>query len=326
MEYRTLGSTGLKVSLLGFGCGNVGGLMIRGTPAERERAVARAMDLGVNYFDTAPLYGDGQSETNLGATLAALRADVLVGTKVRVRRDEHADIAGAIERSLEASLGRMGRDRVDLFQLHNMIGPQRSDNMLTLADMDAAVVPAFERLRAAGKIRHFGITALGDTDALHATIGAGRIQSAQVCYNLLNPSAGARVPATFAAQDFRDLLGAARSHGVGVIVIRVLAAGALSGEEARHPVAVPSVAPIASGPDYSSDVAQARRLAGALEEARAEDLVELSLRFAVGHPAVSTVLLGYSSLDHLEHAARAIAKGALPAAATARLDALRRSA
>ena len=55
MEYRDLGRTGLSVSLLGFGCGNVGGLLVRGTPAERERAVARAVELGVNYFDTAPL-------------------------------------------------------------------------------------------------------------------------------------------------------------------------------------------------------------------------------------------------------------------------------
>jgi aryl-alcohol dehydrogenase-like predicted oxidoreductase len=74
MEYRVLGRTNLRVSALGFGCGNVGGLMVRGTPAERERAVARALDLGVNFFDTAPLYGDGVSEEHLGQTLQALRA------------------------------------------------------------------------------------------------------------------------------------------------------------------------------------------------------------------------------------------------------------
>jgi L-galactose dehydrogenase/L-glyceraldehyde 3-phosphate reductase len=61
MEYRPLGRTGLQVSALGFGCGNVGGLMVRGTPAERERAVARALELVINYLDTAPSYGDGQS-------------------------------------------------------------------------------------------------------------------------------------------------------------------------------------------------------------------------------------------------------------------------
>src|SRR5687767_7287340 len=73
MEQRTLGRTGLRVSALGFGCGDVGGLIVRGTPAERERAVARAHEAGINYFDTAASYGNGESEKNLGVTLRALR-------------------------------------------------------------------------------------------------------------------------------------------------------------------------------------------------------------------------------------------------------------
>src|SRR5438046_3168359 len=98
MEYRTLGKTGLRVSTLGFGCGIVGGLMVRGTPAERERAVARALEFGVNYFDTAPLYGNGESEQNLGRALKALGADVVVGTKCRVDPAGRGDIAGALAR------------------------------------------------------------------------------------------------------------------------------------------------------------------------------------------------------------------------------------
>ena len=78
MDYRELGRTNLRVSALGFGCGNVGGLMIRGTRAERERAVARALDLGVNFFDTAPLYGDGVSEEHLGEALQAVKAHRIV--------------------------------------------------------------------------------------------------------------------------------------------------------------------------------------------------------------------------------------------------------
>ena len=60
MDYRTLGRTGLKVSALAFGCGDVGGLMVRGAPADRERAIARAVELGINYLDTAPSYGSGR--------------------------------------------------------------------------------------------------------------------------------------------------------------------------------------------------------------------------------------------------------------------------
>src|SRR5215467_11122502 len=101
MERRKLGKTGLTVTALGFGCGAVGGLMVRGTPADQERAVARALALGINYFDTAPAYGDGESEKNLGRVLRALRPDVVVGTKFRIAPDEHGRIAEAVAASLD---------------------------------------------------------------------------------------------------------------------------------------------------------------------------------------------------------------------------------
>jgi aryl-alcohol dehydrogenase-like predicted oxidoreductase len=314
MDYRTLGKTGLRVSALGFGCGNVGGLMIRGAPAERERAVARGLELDINYFDTAPSYGDGLSERHLGQALRALRASPYVGTKFRLEPAEWRDAAAAIPRALEGSLQRLGMERVDLFQLHNLIGATPSaDQVLN------EVVPALERLREQGKLRFYGITALGDTAALHRVVGAGRLDTAQVCYNLLDPSAGEAVPAGFPAQDFDRLLDRAGQHGLGVIVIRVLAAGALSGSPVRHPVAVPSVEPIASGPDYATDVRRAQALDALVSEGHAGSLVEAALRFPLGHAAVSTVLLGYSSLEHLEAAAVAVARGPLPAAALPRL-------
>ena len=126
MEYRVLGRTSLRVSALGFGCGNVGGLMVRGTPAERERAVARALELGVNFFDTAPAYGDGVSEQHLGQALQALQAQCLVATKVRLGADGLADPATAVTRSLETSLRRLRRDRVDLLQLHDPVRATRA--------------------------------------------------------------------------------------------------------------------------------------------------------------------------------------------------------
>jgi aryl-alcohol dehydrogenase-like predicted oxidoreductase len=322
LDYRALGKTGLRVSALGFGCGNVGGLMIRGTPADRERAVARAIELGVNYFDTAPSYGDGQSETNLGQALRALRADVHVGTKFRLDRADLGDVPGAVARSLEASLKRLGRERVDLLQVHNAIRRGRADEPLAVDDLIVEVVPALEKLRAQGKLRFCGITAVGDTDALHRAIVSGRLDTAQVVLNLLNPSAAVEVAPTFPAQDFGRLLDRARDQRIGVIVIRVFAAGALSGTATRHPIAVPSVDPIASGPDYATDVDRARRLRLLVEEGHAGSPVEAALRFALACDAVSTVLLGYSSLEHLETAAAAVAKGPLPPAALDRLAVL----
>jgi L-galactose dehydrogenase/L-glyceraldehyde 3-phosphate reductase len=321
MDYRALGRTGLRVSALGFGCGNVGGLMVRGAPADRERAVARAVELGINYFDTAPSYGDTQSETNLGLVLKSLRPNVLVGTKFRIDASDLRDIPGAIARSLDASLKRLQLERVDLLQCHNHIFERAGKEPLSADDLLGEVVSGLEKLRVQGKLRFFGITALGDTAALHRAIDSGRLDTAQVCLNLLNPSAALEVPSGFPAHDFRNLLTHARGRA-GVIVIRVLAAGALTAVETRHPIAVPSVAPIATGPDYQADVERARQLQTLVDEGHVSDLVEASLRFPLASDAVSTVLLGYSSLDHLEGAAKALAKGPLPREAMDRLSAL----
>src|SRR5579872_4351082 len=73
MELREFGRTGMRLSMLGFGCGGVGGLMVRGDPADQERAIARAIAAGVNYFDTAVQYGNGESEKNLGRILRQLK-------------------------------------------------------------------------------------------------------------------------------------------------------------------------------------------------------------------------------------------------------------
>src|ERR1700752_98141 len=122
METRVFGRTGMRLSLLGFGCGAVGGLMVRGDPLDQERTVARAIAAGVNYFDTAVQYGNGESEKNLGRVLQRLKpADVAVGTKVRLQPSEFGRIADAVVMSLEGSLARLRLDRVDIFHLHNPI-------------------------------------------------------------------------------------------------------------------------------------------------------------------------------------------------------------
>ena len=104
MQLRVFGRTGLQLSVLGFGCGAVGGFMVRGDPAEQERTIAHAIAAGVNYFDTAVQYGDGQSETNLGRILHRLNsADVVVGTKVRLQPETFGRISDAVTASIESS-------------------------------------------------------------------------------------------------------------------------------------------------------------------------------------------------------------------------------
>ena len=315
MNYRPLGWTGLRVSELGFGCGNVGGLIIRGEPEERVRAVARAMELSINYFDTAPSYGNGQSETNLGRVLKELKAEVYVGTKVRMLGGEGLNITEAIVGSTEESLKRLDREYVDLIQLHNRITPQRESAQEGLSEEEVTgeVVEAFQTLQAQGKARYYGLTGLGKPEAVLDAIDSGRFDSVQVCYNLLNPTAGAEVPAGFPAENFGMLIRHAADVKTGVIVIRVLAAGALSGVEARHPVAAPSVPPIASGRNYGEDVTRAGSFDFLIKEGHVDNLVEASLRFALSTEGISTVLVGYSSIDQLEKAAEYTSRGPLSA-------------
>ena len=316
MEYRTLGKTGLQVSVLGFGCGAVGGLMVKGDYRDMVTAVARAVEAGITYFDTAQLYGDGRSETNLGRVLQELHPEVVVGTKMRLGPDDLDRIEAAIIAAAEVSLRRLGVERLDLFQLHNPIGRTRGPNgdRIGIDDLDPAVT-AFTTLQTQGKIGAWGINGIGDTDALQravATTGAGTIQ---IPYNLLNPSAGQAMPADFAFQDYRQLIPAANAQDIGVIAIRVLAGGALSGELTRDPVGATSVSPIASGADYAADVAQAQRFRHLIDEGYVASLPEAAIRFALAQPGIGTALVGLSTLDQLEQAIAAAEKGPLPQAA-----------
>ena len=323
MEYRPLGNTGLNVSEIGCGCGNVGGLMIRGEHRQQVEAVARAMELGINYFDTAPSYGDGQSETNLGRVLKELSADVYVGTKFRVTTHEPGRIKGNVIASVEESLTRLQRDQVDLMQMHNHVAHPSTGSggggSVSPEETQGEVVEALRELREQGKVRYFGMTAVGEPAALHQIIDSGTLNTVQSVYNLVNPSAGNSVPSGFDMPDYGDLIGRASANGMGVLVIRVLAAGALSGEPARHPVAVPTVAPIGSGRDYGQDQARANGFRFLQEEGYVGGLVEASLRFVLGSAGVSSVLVGYSSMEHLEQAVEFAGKGPLPPEAMARL-------
>src|SRR5947209_2117491 len=169
MEQRRLGSTGVTVSALGFGCGAVGGLMVRGDRDEQRQAVSRALDAGITYFDTAAQYGDGASEENLGRVMRELGTwpRVVVGTKVRLRPDHVRSVGSAIRRSLEESLQRLGRSDVDVFHLHNPIGLTRSERgQLELRTVLGDVARGLEVVKAAGLARHVGFTGLGDSTAV----------------------------------------------------------------------------------------------------------------------------------------------------------------
>src|SRR5712691_6209413 len=259
MEMRVLGRTEMQLSVLGFGCGAVGGLMVRGDPLDQERTIARAIAAGVNYFDTAVQYGNGESEKNLERVLQRLKpANVAIGTKVRLQAGDFGGIADAVAKSLEGSLARLRLDRVDIFHLHNAITETGGGEALSVRQVLGDVVPAFERLRQQGKTRFLGLTAIGDTAALHQVIDARVFDGAQVIYNMLNPSAATELPPNYPAQDYGRLFDHTSAAGVGVIGIRVLTGGALSGSAERHPIASPPPEPIGSALSFDADVTRAR--------------------------------------------------------------------
>jgi aryl-alcohol dehydrogenase-like predicted oxidoreductase len=310
MEQRPLGSTGLTVSALGFGCGAVGGLMVRGDAAEQRQAVSRALDAGITYFDTAAMYGDGASETNLGRVMQELGTwpRVVVGTKVRL--PSTSDVRGAVRNSLEASLRRLGRSDVDIFHLHNPVGLTRSERgQLELRDVLGDVAQALSEVKQAGLAKHVGFTGMGDSTAVREVVISEPFETVQAYFNLLNPSAGYTGHAG-GQQDFEGLIDTAARAGRGVIVIRALAAGAAVGL-ADRPSNAGDPGPGMAGGSYTSDLLRAERVSSLAAEVGQESAVELAVRFALAKIGVSTVLVGYSNLQHLEEAIRFAERGPL---------------
>lgn len=322
MEVREFGRTGMRFSRLGYGAGAVGGLMVRGSVAEREASIGRALAAGITYFDTAPAYGNGLSETHLGQALRALKACPFVGTKFRILPEHRGRLGAALAEGLEASLKRLGRDSVDLFQLHDHLTTAGGGNTISQAELEGELIPAMRRLREQGKARFAGITALGETPVLKRVVASGEFQAAQIPFNLLNPTALTSMPPGLPGHDFGGLMQDCARAGVGVIGIRIIAGGALSGEVERHPTAMPAVAPIASAGSYEADVAAARRLQPLVAEGVAGSIAELALRYALSPDEMGTALIGTASQDQLEQAIAAAEKGPLSAETIARARAL----
>ena len=320
MQYRTLGRTGLRVSEIGFGCGNVGGLMTRDGHDEQLGAVRHALGLGINYFDTARAYGEGRSETNLGRVLDEVGAEVVLSTKVRLEADALQDIAGAAVAHADQGLARLGRESVDLMQIHTRLVDRRESGRFGMTPAEVlgpgGVIEGFKRLRDQGRVRFFGFTGLGDVEAIEALVDSGEFDSFQAYYNLLNPSAGQPVPDGFSALDYRRVIDRAAAQGMGVVVIRVLAAGVLSATPESG--GGTSREPLSAGSDYERDVARAHKL-GFLMDHGLESLPQAAIRFALMKPEVGTVLVGFSNNAQIDEAATCSGAGPLPEGAMAGL-------
>jgi len=298
-----------------FGGGWVGGILIHQDDATRRAAIARALEAGINWIDTAPSYGDGQSERALGWLLEDVANKPYLSTKVRLDLGRLDDLAGQVARSLEQSLERLRCDSVELFQLHNPIGPQTSGERIGIDQVlgEDGVADAFDRAREQGLTRFTGITALGETGAVRRVIASGRFDSAQVYYNMLNPSAGQDMPRAWEGYDFRGLIATCKEHGVAVMNIRVLAAGVLATDvrHGREAVIMPEA-------NLPSEERRARAVVRVLGE-RYGTRAQTAIRFALANPDIACVVVGLAELDHLEQALAAAEMGPLPDDALAAL-------
>lgn len=317
METRDLGRTGMKISRIVFGCGAVGGVIFKTGMDQSVDAVRRGLAHGINWFDTAASYGDGQSEERLGQILRELQVTPRVSTKVALQPEEMVDIPGAIRRGLEASLGRLGQNRVDLFQLHNAITPDRGDRRNSVSIQDVlgtdGVAETMARLREEGLFDAAGFTGSGDTSCLIQTVDSGLFDTVQTHFSLNNPSAIRPVPAKFSPQNFDGYATRAASQGMGVLNIRVLGAGVLAGKQLRDG---PGIVPGADGAQENARAAKLKEAFGVDDQG----LYRIALRFAVMQREISGVLIGFSTPDHVDKILTPLREGNLSSEELGTLD------
>ena len=189
--------------------------------------------------------------------LAALKPDIVLSTKVRVPA-ERPDIGAAIAASLEASLRRLKRDHVDVFQLHNTIAAGSGGMTMSVEEVLGGAVPALNKAREQGETRHIGFTAIGKTDALHRVI-ASVLSTARRCPTTRSIRARASRSLRLWRRNYGGVLDLRRRGMASPVGIRALAGGALSGSEARDPLGIVGGA-VGSGGSYAADAARARRL------------------------------------------------------------------
>ncbi len=331
VRQRIIPGTELSLSEIGFGCGGNAGLMVRGEKVEQRRVVARALELGINYFDTAPDYGDGAAEDALGRVLQDIGARPVITSKVEIRRRDLGDIAGHVVRSAEDSLRRLRAERLDVLQIHN--GPTASPPSMEGGNYHELWLDHFlgaggaaeglRRLLDAGTIRYAGFICRGDDGTeVRALLDTGLFHVINVPYTLLNPTAGmARPPGLAVDRDYGDVLGAAGRQGCGAAIYSPLAGGVLAGTAAQHA--------LARKLDPSSDAVRRKQMLAArfrfLAEACGGSLAQAAYRFVLAHQGVTTALGGFSSLEQMEEIAAVSALPPLPTELLARVEAVWRT-
>ncbi len=303
MRYRTLGRTGLRVSELGYGAWGVGGGGWIGADDQASRAALReALAMGVNFIDTALVYGDGHSEELVGEVVRSASEGVYVATKVppadriwdiepAVAAEQRFPAAWVIE-STEASLRNLGLDTIDVQQFHTW-----TDAWVGQGEWAEAIA----QLKAAGKIRYFGVSIRPRApESALALIESGLVDAIQVVYNIFDQTA------------VEELFPATIEHGVGIIVRVPFDEGGLTGQ----------IRPDTTFPDgdfrngyFAGDLSRQtyERVQAITADVgiTTDAIANVALRFCLSHPAVSTVIAGMRRLVNVRRNVAAIEEGPL---------------
>jgi aryl-alcohol dehydrogenase-like predicted oxidoreductase len=280
MDYRRLGDSGLKVSVVGLGCNNFG---MRIEQEATTAVVHAALDAGINFFDTADIYGGTRSEAMLGEALGGKRHEIVLATKFAIPTGQRPDQKGGSRRyvmsAVEASLKRLGTDYIDLYQMH-------------MPDPDTPIdetLRALDDLITAGKVRYIGNSnfsgwQIADADWVARNEHLSRFVSAQNNYSLLER----RVE--------HEVIPACERFGLGLLPYFPLASGFLTGKYKRGEAPQQDTRLAAWGPRGQATLNEENfdrldKLTG-FAEARGHTLLDLAFAWLLGHPEVSSVIAG----------------------------------
>jgi aryl-alcohol dehydrogenase-like predicted oxidoreductase len=275
MEYTTFGKSGLKVSVAGLGCGGFSrlGLSAGKTEDEAVLLVSEAVDMGINFIDTAPIYG---TEVIVGKALKSIRTD----SKASVGRNGEWRTPAQMVESLESSLRLLGTDHIDVFQLHGV-------PMSAYAHARDTLIPTLIEQKAKGKIRHIGITELATEDDQHEMLSRAAYDGLwdvfMIAFHMMHQSAR------------KTIFPLTREKRIGTLLM--FAVRSIFAKPERVAVAMREAAAKGQVEKWLGQTAEP--LAFLIHEGGASNITEAAYRFVRHEPGVDVVLFGTGDAGHL---------------------------
>ena len=310
MKNIKLGRTDLNVSEVVLGGGWVGGLFIDPSYEVMEKALETSIEFGINWIDTAETYSEGQSEKNIGDLLSALpvKDKFYISSKARLDPKSSESFGSQIDRKLDNSLKRLKTDKLDLYQLHNKITFEEGVETLTSAQIleKNGVCDIMEKIKEDSRVDHIGLTALGDTKPIRDVVNTGCFDTAQIYYNLLNPTATFKEKGIWNDQDFSNLVSDCQTQNMGILGIRVFAAGLLA-TDIRHGREIPVTHMI----DIKEEERRVQRIYKVVGQTYG-NRAQLAVRYGLSAESLHCTVLGLATLEHLQNAIQAVEMGPLP--------------